>query len=144
MAFQTCLQSSCTSASCPASSSSSSSSSSTSSTSGAGGAGGASSSSSSSTSSTSTSSTSSTSTSSSSSTSSSTGGPLTCDSVDGAVGCCDSQGVNWFCDIQMQVQRVPCAGGTACGWDAAHGWYDCVPPPGGADPTNTYPMACGF
>jgi hypothetical protein len=30
-----------------------------------------------------------------------------------------------------------------CGWNAMFGYYDCVPPPGGPDPSNTYPIMCG-
>jgi hypothetical protein len=35
-------------------------------------------------------------------------------------------------------------GGSVCGWNPGFGWYDCVPPPGGADPSNTYLIGCGF
>jgi hypothetical protein len=35
-----------------------------------------------------------------------------------------------------------CTPGTVCGWNATQGYYDCVAPPGGADPSNTYPILC--
>ncbi len=53
-------------------------------------------------------------------------------------------GVLYFCDITQSIVSVMCASGTECGWNATNSWYDCVPPPGGPDPSNTYQMACGF
>jgi hypothetical protein len=77
------------------------------------------------------------------STSSSSGGPLTCESVDQGVGCCDGSGVLHYCTKTMTVADQACTGGNVCGWDAANGYYDCVPAPGGADPSGTSPIACG-
>jgi hypothetical protein len=80
----------------------------------------------------------------SSSTSASSGGPITCDSVDGAVGCCDSTGVLHYCDTLLEVVDQTCADVEVCGWDPFNGWYDCVLPPGGPDPSGSYPLSCGF
>jgi hypothetical protein len=74
----------------------------------------------------------------------STGGvPTTCAEANNDVGCCDPSGVLHYCTQQMTVADQPCTGGTVCGWDPTHGWYDCVAPPGGADPSNQNPIACG-
>jgi hypothetical protein len=81
--------------------------------------------------------------SSSSSGSTSSGGALTCNDTNSGIGCCDSAGVLHYCNTQMTVTDQPCTGGTVCGWSAANGYYDCVPPPGGADPSGTNPIACG-
>ncbi len=37
---------------------------------------------------------------------------------------------------------MTCGAAQVCGWNAANGYYDCVAPPGGADPSGTYPEAC--
>jgi hypothetical protein len=92
-------------------------------------------------SSSSSSSTSSTSTSSSSS-SGSGGTPMTCGDADGTVGCCEGN-VNYYCNSSNQVAQKACTGTKVCGWSAANGYYACVAPPGGADPSGTYPLACG-
>ncbi len=97
------------------------------------------------TSSSSSGSTSSTSTSSSSSTgsgSSSGGAPTTCSQADGTVGCCEGN-VNYYCTTGNQLEQTTCTGGKVCGWSASLGYYACVKPPGGSDPSNTYPLACG-
>jgi hypothetical protein len=38
--------------------------------------------------------------------------------------------------------KTTCAAGTVCGWDDVNCIYSCVSPPGHADPSNTFPMAC--
>jgi hypothetical protein len=73
---------------------------------------------------------------------SSSGGLYTCSDVDNGVGCCDPSGMLWFCDIDDQLYEGTCPHGTVCGWAADPGYYDCVPPPGGGDPSGTYPIAC--
>ena len=40
------------------------------------------------------------------------------------------------------LTSVQCSVGTVCGWDDPSGAYLCVNPPGHADPSGTYPMAC--
>jgi hypothetical protein len=62
--------------------------------------------------------------------------------ADGDVGCCDPSGVLYFCDDTQTLYDEVCPCGTVCGWNDLAGYYDCVPPPGGADPSGTYPMAC--
>ncbi len=69
---------------------------------------------------------------------------MSCDMIDGGVGCCDSNGTLWFCDTLQEIISQTCVGGDVCGWNPEYGFYDCVPPPGGADPSNNFPMACGF
>jgi hypothetical protein len=73
---------------------------------------------------------------------SSSGGLYTCPDVDFGVGCCDAGGKLFFCDVHGQVYEGICEGGSVCGWSADEGFYDCVAPPGGADPSGTYPLAC--
>jgi hypothetical protein len=63
--------------------------------------------------------------------------------VDWGVGCCDAQGVLQYCDVNLNVDAQVCTCGSVCGWNAAAGYYDCVPAPGGVDPSGTYPIACG-
>jgi hypothetical protein len=63
--------------------------------------------------------------------------------VDQDVGCCDDSGVLHYCVDGQTVIDQTCDSGTVCGWSYHWGYYDCVYPPGGADPTGTYPMACG-
>jgi hypothetical protein len=72
----------------------------------------------------------------------STGGSYTCAGVDYGVGCCDPSGNLFFCDVHGVVYEGICEGGSVCGWSADEGFYDCVAPPGGADPSGTYPLAC--
>jgi hypothetical protein len=139
VAFAGCLQSRCADA-CARTGGSTSSGGGGAIASGSGGSATASSSSATSTSSSSSSVSSSTS---STSSSSSGGTPLTCEGADGGTGCCDANGVLWFCDTMQMLYEQPCMGGTVCGWNAFHGYYDCVAPPGGADPSDTYPIACG-
>jgi hypothetical protein len=67
--------------------------------------------------------------------------------VDEGVGCCDADGVLHYCGVTPSMQLIEvdqtCADGTVCGWNAMFGYYDCVPPPGGPDPSHTYPITCG-
>jgi hypothetical protein len=60
--------------------------------------------------------------------------------VNGTIGCCDTSGVLHYCNPTMTKQT--CTGGNVCGWNTSKGWYSCVAPPGGSDPSNTYPKAC--
>jgi hypothetical protein len=69
--------------------------------------------------------------------------PLTCASVDGNVGCCDAAGVLHYCDAMQNLVDQTCTGTDVCGWNYLFGYYDCVPQPGGDDPSNTFPIACG-
>jgi hypothetical protein len=81
--------------------------------------------------------------SSASSASSSSGAPLTCATVDGNVGCCDKAGVLHYCDAKENLVDQTCTTPDVCGWNYLFGYYDCVPSPGGSDPSKTYPKACG-
>jgi MYXO-CTERM domain-containing protein len=97
-------------------------------------------------SSSSSSSSSSTSSSTSSSSSSSSGGggaPTDCSQADGNIGCCTSTGVLYYCTQTNTLKQQTCTNGTVCGWNAQQGYYDCVAPPGGADPSSMYPLLCG-
>jgi hypothetical protein len=58
------------------------------------------------------------------------------------VGCCTAAGVLYYCDSSNVVTKQACAAGTVCGWNATASYYDCVAPPGGSDPSNTYPILC--
>jgi hypothetical protein len=69
------------------------------------------------------------------------GAPLTCESVNGVQGCCDTHGVVHFCQ-QGSLLTQTCPAGSMCGWNDVAGYYDCVPPPGEADPSGTFPRAC--
>jgi hypothetical protein len=42
----------------------------------------------------------------------------------------------------MVLKTKTCTGSDVCGWNLTDSYYGCVPPPGGADPTNKYPEAC--
>lgn len=77
-----------------------------------------------------------------SSSSSSGEAPSTCAQVDQGIGCCFSTDTLYYCTNTGSVYRMPCAPGTACGWNATEKQYDCVAPPGAADPDNTYPLRC--
>lgn len=68
--------------------------------------------------------------------------PSTCAQANDVVGCCDPSGVLYYCDAGS-LATISCTSGTVCGWNAAQAYYDCVASPGGADPTNQNPMACG-
>ncbi len=38
------------------------------------------------------------------------------------------------------ITKKTCSSTTVCGWSAANNYYGCVAPPGGADPSGTYPL----
>jgi hypothetical protein len=82
--------------------------------------------------------------SSSSSSSSSSGGgiPSDCAQADQSIGCCTSTGILYYCTSASTVHEEACAAGTVCGWNASKGYYDCVAPPGGADPSHSSPLLC--
>jgi hypothetical protein len=83
--------------------------------------------------------------SSSSSSSSSSGGvaPTTCAETNGSVGCCDGSGAFYYCSAgSTSVRKTTCTSGKVCGWNTSDKYYGCVDAPGGADPSNTYPMEC--
>jgi hypothetical protein len=65
--------------------------------------------------------------------------PTTCAEADHAIGCCDGN-VLYYCDPTLK--KKTCTGGEVCGWDTSSSFYDCVSPPGHADPMGTYPLAC--
>jgi hypothetical protein len=69
--------------------------------------------------------------------------PTDCTQANDGVGCCDPAGVLHYCDQNGSLTDQPCTGGMVCGWDPNKNYYDCVPPPGGADPSGQSPMACG-
>jgi hypothetical protein len=90
------------------------------------------------------SSTSSPSSSSSTTTTTTSGGsaPTDCAQANGFVGCCDNN-VAYFCKQgQTTVTAHACTNGQVCGWETSKGYYYCVSPPGGADPTKANPIAC--
>jgi MYXO-CTERM domain-containing protein len=70
------------------------------------------------------------------------GDPQTCAEADQGVGCCAASGELFYCTVHNVLTGMTCGNGTVCGWNAAMGYYDCVPSPGGADPSGTYPMEC--
>jgi hypothetical protein len=82
--------------------------------------------------------------SSSSSSSSSNGGtvPSKCLQVDGTVGCCVGNTAYWCAKGSTTLTQKVCPGGQVCGWNPNQKYYSCVAPPGGADPTNNFPIAC--
>jgi hypothetical protein len=63
--------------------------------------------------------------------------------ADGEVGCCGPSGNLYFCNAMKQLFEQFCTGTDVCGWSSLEGFYDCVPAPGGADPSGTYPLVCG-
>ncbi|MCO4761620.1 MAG: hypothetical protein KC502_08965 [Myxococcales bacterium] len=57
-------------------------------------------------------------------------------------GCC--QGATLLYCTNGKGDTSDCAStGKVCGWNAGEGYYDCVSPPAGADPSGTHPVACG-
>jgi hypothetical protein len=77
------------------------------------------------------------------SSSSTGGGPVTCDDVNNAKGCCGPGSVLHYCNSKMSIVNRTCSAGQVCGWSAAGHYYDCVAPPAMADPSAQVPMACG-
>ena len=70
--------------------------------------------------------------------------PTTCGEADTTFGCCAGN-VLYYCatTTATKVTSKTCSGTTsACGWDATKKYYNCVAPPGGADPGGTYTIAC--
>jgi hypothetical protein len=66
--------------------------------------------------------------------------PTTCTEADNAAGCCVGN-VVYYCE-STTLETKTCSGSDVCGWDSTKGYYYCVAPPGGADPSGTYPIAC--
>jgi hypothetical protein len=69
------------------------------------------------------------------------GVPSTCAQADGQIGCCDPSGVLYYCSSTSKLTMQTCTAGNVCGW-STKGYYDCVPSPGGKDPSGTSPLAC--
>jgi hypothetical protein len=70
--------------------------------------------------------------------------PTTCAQADTSYGCCAGN-VLYYCatSTPTTLTMKACTGTTsACGWDTSKGYYNCVAPPGTADPGGTYPIAC--
>jgi hypothetical protein len=61
--------------------------------------------------------------------------------VHNGIGCCDASGILHYCSSGT-MKNVTCTSGNVCGWNATKSYYGCVAPPGGPDPSNTYPEAC--
>ena len=68
--------------------------------------------------------------------------PTTCAQADHGTGCCTPAGILYYCTTQATVYEKTCAAGTVCGWNGTSGDYDCVAPPGGADPSSAHPLLC--
>ena len=66
--------------------------------------------------------------------------PTTCAQADGLYGCCIGQDL-YYC-LSGTVIEQTCKNGRVCGWSASNAYYGCVAPPGGADPSGIYPIAC--
>ncbi len=68
---------------------------------------------------------------------------LTCEQVSDVVGCCNTKlSAVTYCNAAGTVVVYPCAKGTVCGWVASDLEYECVSPPGGADPLGVFPQFC--
>jgi hypothetical protein len=65
--------------------------------------------------------------------------PATCRQADSKVGCCVGN-VVYYCDPTLTSKT--CTGSDVCGWDGTSDYYDCLAPPGRADPTGSYPREC--
>ena len=70
--------------------------------------------------------------------------PTTCAGAHGSVGCCSPDDkVNYYCSGGGSTVTIKtCNMGSVCGWNAPMGYYTCVAPPGGPDPTGRSPIAC--
>jgi hypothetical protein len=68
--------------------------------------------------------------------------PTTCAQADMATGCCSGSVVYYCLSAHGTPSSNTCASGQVCGWDSSYGFYDCVPPPGGPDPSGYFPKAC--
>src|SRR6185437_12340608 len=91
----------------------------------------------------STSATTSTAASTSSTSSGSSGGPPTdCSGTDGAAGCCIGNTL-YRCDSGMFLTANCDQYNAVCSWNPSLNHYGCEPTDGGADPSGTYPQACG-
>jgi len=55
-------------------------------------------------------------------------------------GCCDGQTLK-YCD-NGALKTLDCTGSPSCGWQSGGNFYDCGTD-GKADPSGTYPLACG-
>jgi hypothetical protein len=67
--------------------------------------------------------------------------PTTCAQADEKVGCCVGNDL-YYCKGTTSVTSKTCAGGDVCGWLPSEGYYDCVAPPGNADPSGTHSIVC--
>jgi hypothetical protein len=66
--------------------------------------------------------------------------PTTCAEADDTIGCCVGD-VLYYCKSKTLTQQT-CKSTKVCGWNATEEYYACVAPPGGADPSGKYPIAC--
>ena len=69
-------------------------------------------------------------------------GMYTCTQVSNAVGCCDPNGVLWYCSTTGALKSKMCAAGTVCTWNTTKSYYGCAAGSPVADPSGTYPIAC--
>jgi hypothetical protein len=68
--------------------------------------------------------------------------PTSCAQAGGYAGCCLGN-TSYYCQTgSTTVTMKACPSGQVCGWNASKSYYSCVAPPGGADPSNMYPIAC--
>ena len=73
-----------------------------------------------------------------------TGIPTTCTAADDTVGCCGSDGKNYYCAAgSTTVKSKACSSGEVCSWSSLKSYYECVAgTTSEADPSGTYPLAC--
>ena len=68
--------------------------------------------------------------------------PASCSLAGGYAGCCAGN-TNYYCPKgSSKITPNVCASGQVCGWISKDGYYGCVAPPGEADPSHEYPIAC--
>src|SRR6185437_18959 len=82
------------------------------------------------------------STSSTSSSGSSGGPPTDCSGTDGAAGCCIGNTL-YRCDSGSFLTADCNMYNAVCSWNPSLNHYGCEPQDNGADPSGTYPQACG-
>ncbi len=73
---------------------------------------------------------------------SSGGVPTTCAAADNAIGCCVGNS-RYYCSGTSVLTDDCTTNSKVCGWSTTYANYGCVDSPGGADPSGTYPLACG-